>query len=179
MVLGQVLSQSASRNDHYTKPVMRPPASQPPASLSKNLNRLLSAAVVSPRFQRLLLTDPVAALAAGYNGESFPLTQAEYAAVTSLCVGTIRDFASQLLQIFQQSSNDVVQFGPEPQPEFHFAEVGKSSRENSSEPSVPLSRKQEVETLHNRYPSPARLTRCNSVPSDGYRATHAAKRYGS
>lgn len=158
---------------------MHPPASQPTASLSKNLNRLLSAAVVSPRFQRLLLTDPVAALAAGYNGETFQLTQAEYAAVTSLCVGTIREFASQLLHIFQHANSDAVQFGPEPQPEFHFAEVGKSSRENSSEPLAPLPRKQEVETLYNRYPSPSRLTRCNVAPSDGYRTTHAAKRYGS
>lgn len=158
---------------------MHPPASQPTASLSKNLNRLLSAAVVSPRFQRLLLTDPVAALAAGYNGETFQLTQAEYAAVTSLCVGTIRDFASQLLHIFQHANSDAVQFGPEPQPDFQFAEVGKAAREITNEPSASLPRKQEVETLQYRYPSPSRLTRCNVAPNDGYRASQAAKRYGS
>ncbi|MCC6169085.1 MAG: hypothetical protein IT329_17815 [Caldilineaceae bacterium] len=71
------------------------------APLSKDLTRLLSAAVVSPTFRRLLLSDPAAALAAGYNGENFRLSAAEYAAVTSLRARTIPEFAAQLLHIFQ------------------------------------------------------------------------------
>jgi hypothetical protein len=92
-----------------------------PASLSKNLNRLLSAAVVSPRFQRLLLSDPVAALAAGYNGENFQLTPAEYAAVTSLRVSTVRDFAAQLLRLLQYATGDSANYAPEAKSDFRFA----------------------------------------------------------
>jgi hypothetical protein len=123
MALGQILSQSLSRSEHCVAPVSRPAVTHSPASLSKNLNRLLSAAVVSSRFRRLLLSDPAAALALGYNGENFPLTPAEYAAVTSLRASTMRDFAAQLLYILQYASGGDVLHAPEAQPEFHFAEI--------------------------------------------------------
>jgi hypothetical protein len=38
------------------------------------MSRLVTAAVVNKKFCDLLLTSPAAALAAGYNGESFYLT---------------------------------------------------------------------------------------------------------
>lgn len=130
MALGRILSQSLSRNEHFAAPAMRPTAPRPaanhaPSSLSKNLNRLLSAAVVSPRFQRLLLTDPVAALAAGYNGENFHLTPVEYSAVTSLRVNSVRDFAAQLLRMlsYSPSTGDSARYSSEVQADFHFAEV--------------------------------------------------------
>jgi hypothetical protein len=123
MALGQILSQSLSRNEFSVAPALRSPVSQPPASLSKNLNRLLSAAVVSPRFRRLLLSDPVSALAAGYNGEDFQLTSAEYDVVTSLRVSTIRDFAAQLLRVFQYATGDAALYASEAQSDFRFAEV--------------------------------------------------------
>ncbi len=107
MALGQVLSQSMSRNAHYVLPAKRAPA-----SLSSNLNRLLSAAVVSPRFRQLLLSDPSAALAAGYNGETFHLTLTEHAAVSSIRVGTVRDFAAQLLGKLQYASTDAPPYAP-------------------------------------------------------------------
>ncbi|MCC6457158.1 MAG: hypothetical protein IT328_19545 [Caldilineaceae bacterium] len=97
-----------------------PPAHATP-SLSKNLNRLLSAAVVSPRFRRLLLSDPVAALAAGYNGENFHLTPVEYAAVTSLHVSTVRDFAAQLLRMPQVSTAEAALYAPDAQADYRFA----------------------------------------------------------
>ena len=122
MVFGQILSQSLSRDEHFVAPAMRSLASPSPASLSKNLNRLLSAAVVSPRFRCLLLSDPIAALAAGYNGESFQLTPAEYAAVTSLRVGTVPDFAAQLLRMLQCATGDAVLCAPEAQADLRFAE---------------------------------------------------------
>src|SRR5687767_834440 len=118
MALGQILHQSFSNNEHVVKPAMRSPG-----SLSKNLNRLLSAAVVSPRFRRLLLSDPVAALAAGYNGENFQLTPAEYAAVTSLRVNSVRDFAAQLLRLLQYATGDAAHYAPEAQSDFRFAEI--------------------------------------------------------
>jgi hypothetical protein len=108
------LSHSASCSEQLSTATIRQPSSHLPASLSKNLNRLISAAVVSDRFRRLLLNDPVVALATGYNGEGFDLTPEEYDAVTSLRVSTIRDFAAQLLRI--------AHFG-EIQPELRFAEA--------------------------------------------------------
>lgn len=82
------------------------PAMRTPPTLSKNLNRLLSAAVVSPRFCHLLLSDPHAALVLGFNGETFQLTQAEIHAVTSVRVGTIRDFAKQLMVAYERYCED-------------------------------------------------------------------------
>jgi hypothetical protein len=118
MALGQILAQSLSRNEYYSMPAKRSPA-----SLSGNLNRLLSAAVVSPRFRRLLLSDPAAALAAGYNGEQFHLTPEEYAAVTSLRVYTIRDFAAQLLATLQYAATDASPAATATHTNFHYPEV--------------------------------------------------------
>ena len=123
MALGQILSQSLSRGERFVGPTMRSSVSPSPTSLSKNLNRLLSAAVVSSHFRRLLLADPVAALATGYNGEDFQLTPTEYAAVTSVRVGTIRDFAAQLLRMLQNAAGDAVLYAPAAQADFRFAEV--------------------------------------------------------
>jgi len=113
MVLGQMFTQSLSHNENYGTPVTRSPA-----SLSKNINRLLSAMVVSPRFRHLLFTDPVTALDAGYNGEKFQLTATEYAAVTSLRVNTVRDFAAQLLRILQQVTTESAFCPAEAHPEY-------------------------------------------------------------
>jgi hypothetical protein len=122
MALGRIMSQSLFRNEHFAVPVPHPPV-----SLSKNLNRLLSAAVVSPRFRSLLLSNPAAALATGYNGESFQLTQTEYAAVMSLRASTISDFAAQLLRIFQHASEDAAHYAPNSQRDYQFAEVAAQS----------------------------------------------------
>jgi hypothetical protein len=118
MALGHILSQSLSRNEHFTAP-----AKHSPMPLSKNLNRLVCAAVVNPGFQGLLLSDPVAALAAGYNGENFQLTPAEYKAVTSLRVRTVNDFAAQLLNMLQHASADDTHYLREAQADFRYAEV--------------------------------------------------------
>jgi len=113
MAMGQILSQTLSHNESVGTPVLRAPA-----SLSKNINRLVSAAVVSPLFRHLLFSDPVAALAAGYNGENFQLTPAEYAAVTSLQVTTVRDFAAQLLRLLQQVVTESTGYPADGQPEY-------------------------------------------------------------
>lgn len=44
---------------------------------TSEINRLLTAAVVNRRFCRLLLTNPLAALAQGYRGEAFRLNPEE------------------------------------------------------------------------------------------------------
>lgn len=123
MALGQILTQSLSRNEYRKPPVVRSTASHSPSSLSKNLNRLISAAVVSPRFRALLLSDPVAALAAGYNGERFQLTPAEYAAVTSLRVTNVREFAAQLLRVLQYTAMEPNHSRQEARAEFQYAEI--------------------------------------------------------
>jgi hypothetical protein len=124
MALGQILTHSISRSEQMVASAPRPPATHSPALLSKNVNRLVSAAIVSPRFRHLLLTDPVAALATGYNGEDFQLTPAEYAVITSLKVSTIRDFAAQLLRRLQYAAEDAALYATEGQTEFRLTEVG-------------------------------------------------------
>jgi hypothetical protein len=60
------------------------------------MSRLVTAAVVNKKFCDLLLTSPAAALAAGYNGESFYLTPQEQEVVISIRASSLTDFAIQL-----------------------------------------------------------------------------------
>lgn len=156
---------------------MRSSVGQPSATLSGNLNRLLSAAIVNPRFQRLLLTNPVAALAAGYNGETFQLTQSEYAAVTSLCVATLREFAAQLLLISQAVSPS----SAESPRDFQFSESTLSGRENAREnirenfreQPTTLPCKQESDNAFTRFSAPSRRVKQNISVNEGYRNVHS------
>ena len=63
---------------------------------SGELNRLLSAAVISTRFERMLLREPDRALAEGYFGETFELGPAEREIVLSIRASTLQDFALEL-----------------------------------------------------------------------------------
>src|SRR4051794_18390542 len=113
MALGQIHLQSISKNENYASP-----ATRSSVSLSNNVNRLLSALVVSPCFRRMLFSDPVAALAAGYNGERFQLSPAEYAAVTSLRVNSLSDFAAQLLRVLAEVTTEPAFCPTDSQPEY-------------------------------------------------------------
>jgi hypothetical protein len=177
MALANLLAQTISRNDDFSSPRLPASSGQAPATLSSNLNRLLSAAIVNPRFEHLLLTNPVAALATGYNGETFQLTQAEYTAVTSLSVTTLRDFAAQLLRISQEQ----VASETESLRDFHFSD---SARDNLREQAASLPCKPEAESGYSRFASPSRRARPGVVARDGHRTTHGAnthslKRYES
>ena len=66
-------------------------------SQTKELSRLLTAAIVNPEFRNLLLTKPPVALSNGYNGESFEFTPDAQALITSIKANSIEDFASQLI----------------------------------------------------------------------------------
>ena len=66
-------------------------------SHSREISRLLAAAVVSHKFNHLLLNDPRAALASGYNGESFQLSPEETKLVMSINASSLQDFAAQLV----------------------------------------------------------------------------------
>ncbi len=56
----------------------------------------MNAAVINKEFCDLLLTNPAAALASGFNGESFSLTPAEEELVLSIRASSLADFAQQL-----------------------------------------------------------------------------------
>lgn len=84
-------------------------------AFSKDLNRMLTAAVVSRGFRNLLLTDPQAALRAGYNDESFHLSESERDAILAIHPTDLRDFAAQLeAQIADGSSKELESYDPHP-----------------------------------------------------------------
>lgn len=60
------------------------------------LSRLLTAAIVNEQFKTLLLDDPGSALANGYLGETFQLTEEERALLVSIRAGTLTELAKQL-----------------------------------------------------------------------------------
>jgi len=61
------------------------------------LNRLLSAAIVSTGFRNLLITNPETALDKGYQGEKFNLSSDEYRWLVSVQATDLAGFASQML----------------------------------------------------------------------------------
>lgn len=70
---------------------------QTTARNNAEINRLLTAAVVNRRFCRLLLSNPLAALASGYRGEAFNLNPGEVKRISTIRATSLRDFALQLL----------------------------------------------------------------------------------
>jgi hypothetical protein len=69
------------------------------------LNRLLSAAIVSTGFRNLLISNPETALIKGYQGEKFNLTDDEYRWLVSIQATDLASFATQLLD-YQNTSKD-------------------------------------------------------------------------
>lgn len=65
-------------------------------SWSAELNELLTAAVVNPAFQTLLLTDAKRALRQGYNGRAVVLTPVERLRVLRVEADNMADFVAQL-----------------------------------------------------------------------------------
>jgi hypothetical protein len=63
----------------------------------RELNRLLSAAIVSTGFRNLLITNPESAIAKGYQGEKFNLSSDEYSWLVSVQATDLASLASQLL----------------------------------------------------------------------------------
>lgn len=66
------------------------------------LSRLLSAAVVSPRFCSMLLTNPEKALRMGYQSEPFKLSPEEKMWVLSIQADNLPDFASEIVKYQNQ-----------------------------------------------------------------------------
>ena len=61
------------------------------------LNRVLSAAIVSPGFCKMLLKDPQSAISKGYQGETFHLNKDEWNCVLSINAPDLASFANQVL----------------------------------------------------------------------------------
>ena len=75
------------------------------------ISRLLSAAIVDQTFGKLLLTRPGHAMAIGYNGETFDLTDDDRALIESIQANSLPDFAAQLVQLRGKASSNEGIFG--------------------------------------------------------------------
>lgn len=62
------------------------------------LNRLITAALISQPFRNLLLTNPDTAVDEGYNGEIFRFTPEERELVVSIRATSLVDYARQLVK---------------------------------------------------------------------------------
>ena len=102
---------SDTQLDQYHKP--------PPPT--KELNRLLSAAVISNNFRNLLLSDPQRALATGYQGESFQLTEDDHNWLMSLRATNLVDLAVKLVTYQKEMCYDASELFTAKTPSTHPA----------------------------------------------------------
>ncbi len=69
-----------------------------PIQANADINRVLTAAVVSRSFRNALLNDPAKAIAGGYFGEKFHLSSKTRQRISSMRAVSLADFAAQLIQ---------------------------------------------------------------------------------
>lgn len=67
-----------------------------PVSSRTGLHRLFAAAIVSDQFRETLLSKPEEALANGYLGQTFALTDREKIIIKSIRANTLTDLAQQV-----------------------------------------------------------------------------------
>jgi len=97
MMSTSLLARDNIENYDYRWPLNQVEVSTGALPQSKEINRLLTAAIVSRKFCSLLLTDPIQALTKGYNGETFKLTAEEVQQIRAIKASSLRDFALQLI----------------------------------------------------------------------------------
>ena len=97
MMLTPPFIRENSERREYKRQKNHAELSASPVLQSAALNRLLTAAVVNYRFCSLLLSDPIQAVANGYNGETFELAPEEVQLLRAIKASSLRDFATQLL----------------------------------------------------------------------------------
>ena len=73
-----------------------PPVSFKPANTRTGLHRLFAAAIVSDQFRETLLHKPEEALANGYLGQTFMLTDQEKTLIKSIRADTLTDLAQKV-----------------------------------------------------------------------------------
>ena len=71
----------------------------------KSLNELVCAATINVRFREALLRDPAKAIASGYFGHSFALTQEERDLVVGIRAKGLEDFAAQVYHFVSGNGN--------------------------------------------------------------------------
>jgi hypothetical protein len=71
----------------------------------KSLNQLVCAATINARFRETLLSDPAKAIANGYFGQSFALTQEERDLVLGIRAKGLEDFAAQVYSFVSGNGN--------------------------------------------------------------------------
>jgi hypothetical protein len=67
------------------------------------LHRLFAAAIVSDQFRTTLLREPEKALANGYRGQVFPLTDQEKKIIQTIRAENLTDFAQKVNQALKNS----------------------------------------------------------------------------
>ena len=67
-----------------------------PKANSREISRLITAAVVNQGFCQMLLNNPKRALASGYKGETFALETEEQDMIFSIQAASLADFATQI-----------------------------------------------------------------------------------
>ncbi len=67
------------------------------------LHRLFAAAIVSDQFRTTLLREPEEALAKGYLGQTFPLTDQEKTIIKTIHAENLTDFAQKVNQALKNS----------------------------------------------------------------------------
>jgi hypothetical protein len=96
--------------DTRITPVIRQVGNLP---CNDELNRLLSAAVVSKSFRNMLLTNPEIAVASGYQGETFNLSPEDQSWLYSIRPANLIDLAANMVTYQQESK---VKLPVEPMP---------------------------------------------------------------
>ncbi len=91
-------------------------------SRNDELNRLLSAAVVSKSFRNLLLVNPEIAVASGYQGESFNLSDEDRNWLFSMRPASLVDLAANMVTYQQKVSQECLVKLPL-EPKHHLARV--------------------------------------------------------
>ncbi len=86
------------------------------------LNRLLSAAVVSKSFRNVLLSSPEVALANGYQGEAFNLSDADRSWLCSIKPTSLSDLAANMVT-YQQTISQEIPVKVRLQPTPHYVRV--------------------------------------------------------
>lgn len=69
----------------------------------REYSRIMTAAVISERFRKLLLSNPEMAIKSGFNGEAFHLAADESRKISAIRAATLADFARQM-NGFQQAA---------------------------------------------------------------------------
>jgi len=76
-----------------------------PVARNSGLHRLFAAAVVSDQFRTALLSEPELALAGGYLGQTFILTDREKTIITNVRAKNLADFAQKVNQALKHENS--------------------------------------------------------------------------